>query len=84
MSVPRTRLLDLLRTQCTLFSSTFNPTRARTGNKVLRQRLKGPSIAAYYPRRQGTTFKDLKEAYKPMGLETWDDDEEDRLEGLAL
>ena len=83
MSVPRTRLLDLLKAQCTIFSSTYNPTRARTGNKILRQRLKGPSVAAYYPRRV-STFKDLKEAYAPMGLDTWDDDEEDRLEHLAL
>lgn len=67
--------------QCRIFSSVYNPERARTGNKVLRQRLKGPSVAAYYPRRL-VTFKDLQNAYPD--LETWDDDEEDRLEGLAL
>lgn len=81
MSVARSRLLDLMKKQCTIFSSTYNPLRQRTGNKVLRQRLKGPSVAAYYPRRVAT-FKDLVAAYP--GMETWDDDEEDRLEGLAL
>lgn len=81
MSIPRSRLLDLLQKQCTIFSSTFNPSRLRTGNKILRQRLKGPSVAAYYPRRVAT-YKDLVAAYP--GLETWDDDEEDRLEHLVL
>ena len=60
---------------------TFNPERLRTGNKILRQRLKGPSIAEYYPRR-GPTVQDLQKLYPH--LDTWDDDEEDRLEGLAL
>ncbi|KAL8717897.1 MAG: hypothetical protein Q9225_004907 [Loekoesia sp. 1 TL-2023] len=76
MSVPRSRILDLMKVQCRIFSSTFNPDRVRTGNKVLRERLKGPSVAAYYPRRVAT-FKDLKNLYPD--LETWDDDEEDRL-----
>jgi len=80
MSIPSSRLLDLLQKQCTIFSSTFNPSRLRTGNKILRQRLKGPSVVAYYPRRVAT-YKDLVAAYP--GLETWDDDEEDRLEHLA-
>ncbi|KAI4119833.1 MAG: hypothetical protein LQ345_000300 [Seirophora villosa] len=81
MAVPRSRVLDLLKVQCRIFSSTFNPGRTRTGNKVLRERLKGPSIAAYYPRRVAT-FKDLKNLYPD--LETWDDDEEDRLENIGL
>ncbi|KAL8647139.1 MAG: hypothetical protein Q9226_006556 [Calogaya cf. arnoldii] len=60
---------------------TFNPERTRTGNKILRQRLKGPSMAAYYPRRTAT-LKDLRALYPE--LDTWDDDEEDRLEHVAL
>lgn len=60
---------------------TFNPERTRTGNKILRQRLKGPSVAAYYPRRVAT-FKDLRALYPD--LDTWDEDEEDRLEHVAL
>ncbi len=60
---------------------TYNPERLRTGNKILRERLKGPSVAAYYPRR-GPTIRDLENLYPD--LRTWDDDEEDRLEHLHL
>lgn len=74
-------ILTHTQVQCRIFSSTYNPDRTRTGNKVLRERLKGPSIAAYYPRRVAT-FKDLKNLYPD--LETWDDDEEDRLEHISL
>ncbi|KAL8712827.1 MAG: hypothetical protein Q9220_003035 [cf. Caloplaca sp. 1 TL-2023] len=81
MSVAASRILDLMKVQCRIFSTTFNPERTRTGNKVLRQRLKGPSVAAYYP-RQVATFKDLQKLYPD--LETWDDDEEDRLEHIQL
>ncbi|KAL8732225.1 MAG: hypothetical protein Q9181_004041 [Wetmoreana brouardii] len=70
-----------MKVQCRIFSMTFNPTATRTGNKILRERLKGPAVAAYYPRRVAT-YKDLKALYP--GLETYDEDEEDRLEYLAL
>ncbi|KAK4694986.1 small subunit ribosomal protein S33, partial [Lecanoromycetidae sp. Uapishka_2] len=85
MSVPQSRIFDLLKVQCRIFSQTYNPLRLRTGNRVLRQRLRGPSVAAYYPRRVAT-LKDLKNAYKHFDeeMETWDDDEEDRLEHIAL
>ncbi|PPJ55251.1 hypothetical protein CBER1_04285 [Cercospora berteroae] len=81
MSVPRSRLLDLMKAQCRIFNTTFNPTAQRLGNKVLRQRLKGPSLAAYYPRRVAT-FVDLKRLYP--GYELYDDFEEDRLEHLQI
>ncbi|KAL9066716.1 MAG: hypothetical protein Q9161_007398 [Pseudevernia consocians] len=85
MSVPQSRIFDLLKVQCRIFSQTFNPQRLRTGNRVLRQRLRGPSVAAYYPRRVAT-IHDLKKLYKGFDeeMETWDDDEEDRLEHLVL
>ncbi|SYW80077.1 related to RSM27 - mitochondrial ribosomal protein, small subunit [Ustilago bromivora] len=35
--------------QCKVLGTTYNPTHARTGAKVLRQRLQGPSMLAYYP-----------------------------------
>ncbi|KAI4225096.1 MAG: hypothetical protein LQ349_007119 [Xanthoria aureola] len=81
MSVARSRILDLMKVQCRIFSMTFNPERTRTGNKILRQRLKGPSVAAYYPRRVATV-KDLRALYPD--LDTWDEDEDDRLEHVAL
>lgn len=48
------------------------------GNKVLRQRLKGPAVAAYYPRKMAT-IKDVKREFGPV-LATWDEGEEDRFE----
>ena len=35
--------------QAKVFGTTYNPTHARTGAKVLRQRLQGPSMLSYYP-----------------------------------
>ncbi|MCJ1470429.1 mitochondral 37S ribosomal protein S27 [Pseudocyphellaria aurata] len=81
MAVARSRILDLLKVQCRIFSMTYNPERLRTGNKILRERLKGPSMAAYYPRKP-PTIRHLQALYPD--LETWDDDEEDRIEALTL
>ncbi|MCJ1329626.1 mitochondral 37S ribosomal protein S27 [Thelotrema lepadinum] len=80
MSVPRSRLLDLMKVQCRIFSTTYNPDRLRLGNKILRQRLKGPTLAAYYPRRVAT-IKDLQKEFPNFAV--WDDDELDRLEKVA-
>lgn len=81
MSVARSRVLDLMKTQCRIFGTTFNPTNQRLGNKILRQHLRGPSLAAYYPRRVAT-FKDIRRQFK--GLEMYDDFEEDRLEHIQF
>lgn len=48
------------------------------GNKVLRQRLKGPALAAYYPRKLAS-IRDVKREFGPV-LATWDESEEDRFE----
>lgn len=69
--------------QCSIFSTTFNPSRQRLGNKVLRQRLKGPQLAAYYPRRTAT-IADIQKEFARFDLETWNDSEEDRLENLTI
>ncbi|KAK4569724.1 hypothetical protein LTR86_002692 [Recurvomyces mirabilis] len=81
MAVPRSRILDLMKVQSRIFSTIYNPTNARLGNKILRQRLNGPSLAAYYPRRVAT-FKDLKALYP--GYEMYDAFEEDRLEHIQI
>ncbi|KFZ04882.1 hypothetical protein V501_08888 [Pseudogymnoascus sp. VKM F-4519 (FW-2642)] len=81
MSVARSRVVDLMKTQCKIFSTTFNPEGVRTGNKILRQRLKGPALAAYYPRRV-VTLNDLRKAYPE--LKTWNEKEEERLESVAI
>ncbi|KAL2185270.1 hypothetical protein L209DRAFT_689885 [Thermothelomyces heterothallicus CBS 203.75] len=82
MSVPRARLLDLMRARCELFSTTFNPDGIRTGNKILRQRLKGPALASYYPRKI-VTFRQFQDAFKPLELEVDNEEEIDRLEHIA-
>lgn len=74
--------LTFTQVQCRIFSTTFNPEGLRTGNNILRERLKGPAVASYYPRRP-VTLKDLRKAYAP-DLETWDEDEEDRLEKIVV
>lgn len=52
------------------------------GNKILRQRLRGPSLAKYYPPR-GPTVNTLEKEFKRLELETINEEEEDRLEHLA-
>ncbi|EFW98751.1 pumilio-family RNA-binding repeat protein [Grosmannia clavigera kw1407] len=81
MSVPRPRLLDLMKIQCKIFATTFNPEGVRMGNKVLRQRLRGSALAAYYPRRV-VTFKDLQRGFGP-DLIADDELDADRLESNA-
>ncbi|EGX93200.1 mitochondrial 37S ribosomal protein S27, putative [Cordyceps militaris CM01] len=78
MSIPRARVVDLMKAQCKVFATTFNPEGTRLGNKVLRQRLRGPATAAYYPRKI-VTIKDVKAEFGPE-LDTWDPDEEARFE----
>jgi hypothetical protein len=68
--------------QCRIFSTTFNPEGLRLGNKVLRQRLKGPALASYYPRKMGT-IQDLQRLYAEH-LEIMDEGEEDRLEKIKM
>ena len=72
----------MILTRCQrIFSTTFNPDRIRTGNKILRQRLKGHVLAEYYPRKL-VTIADVAKAYKKHGMETYDEDELERLEDL--
>lgn len=98
MSVPRARMLDLVKVcylrlcqliqltmiqaRCQLFSTTFNPEGIRTGNKILRQRLRGPSLVSYYPGRL-PGIRDLQKAFAPLDLLCYDEKEWDRLEHIA-
>ncbi|OCL04691.1 hypothetical protein AOQ84DRAFT_399958 [Glonium stellatum] len=81
MAVPRSRVLDLLKVQCRVFNATFNPDRLRLGTKILHQRLRGPSVAAYYPPRVGTV-QDLRKLYPEWDVP--DDAEDDWLEHLQI
>lgn len=51
------------------------------GNKILRQRLKGPALAAYYPRKLWS-LRDMTDKIGPA-LETMNDEEDERLEQIA-
>jgi len=55
----------------------------RLGNKILRQRLKGPALAAYYPRRSAT-IEDVLSQFKRFDLEGFNEDEDDRLENVSF
>jgi len=79
--VPRARILDLQKLRCKIFNTNFNPTNQRLGNKILRQRLKGPTLARYYPPRV-RTVQELRKAYPHGNL--IDDVEQKRLEGIEL
>lgn len=48
------RLRSLAKASCQIFSTTFNPTASRNGNKILRQRLRGPALLNYYPEEKIT------------------------------
>lgn len=52
------------------------------GNKILRQRLRGPALASYYPRK-AWSLREMQDLYGPE-LEIPNEEEEDRLEHIAL
>ncbi|EUC33526.1 hypothetical protein COCVIDRAFT_34903 [Bipolaris victoriae FI3] len=81
MAVPRQRVLDLMRVQCKVFNTTYNPERLRLGSRILHQRLKGPSVASYYPPRIGT-IPQLRSLYPEHQI--IDEAEEDWLEHLNV
>ncbi|KAL1614563.1 putative mitochondrial ribosomal protein of the small subunit [Diplodia seriata] len=82
MAVPRARIVDLMRTQCKVFNTVFNPEGHRLGTKILRERLKGPSVQAYYPRKIGT-FKEFQKLYPEWeGLDTFEWDRQEKVAAL--
>jgi small subunit ribosomal protein S33 len=42
------RLAALTQLRSQIFGTTYNPTSARTGSKILKQRLRGPTMLRYY------------------------------------
>ncbi|KAI8579181.1 hypothetical protein K450DRAFT_243149 [Umbelopsis ramanniana AG] len=82
MATPPTpaRLAKLTRTACKIFSTVYNPTAARSGNKILRERLVGPTVSSYYPQPL-VHFRDIKAAFPQLNL--IDTDEKERLDEIA-
>ncbi|RUS32243.1 mitochondrial ribosomal subunit S27-domain-containing protein [Jimgerdemannia flammicorona] len=79
-AVPSATLQRLAQLSCKLFNNLYNPTNARTGNKVLRGRLLGPALTSYYPQKL-LHFRDVKAAYPNLGLV--DLEEKERLDEIA-
>lgn len=80
MSQATTRLGQLSQLSCKIFSNVYNPSCARTGNKVLRQRLIGSSLTSYNPQKL-VHFRDIQALYPQLGLV--DLDEKERLDEIA-
>lgn len=61
----------------------FNPEGLRLGNKVLRQRLRGPALASWYPRKT-VSFRDMQDTFRPLGLTMFDEFQDDREEAIQM
>lgn len=72
---------DHPKASCRVFNTTYNPERVRIGSHIMRQRLKGASVASYYPPRIGTIAQ-LRSLYPENEL--LDEEEEDWLEHLNV
>jgi small subunit ribosomal protein S33 len=73
------RMLALKQLQCSIFSTTFNPTSARTGAKYLKGRLRGQAMVDYYPKT--ISYRELNNMFP--GLDIVDEEEQQRLADLA-
>jgi hypothetical protein len=80
MSASPARLSQLAQLSAKVFSNVYNPTCARTGNKILRQRLIGQTLTGYNPQKL-VHFRDIKALYPELGLV--DLDEKERLDEIA-
>ncbi|KAI8049763.1 hypothetical protein BDF22DRAFT_746025 [Syncephalis plumigaleata] len=54
-SLAKQKLAELTQLTARVFGHVHNPMGIRTGNKILRKRLLGPTFAAYYPKEFGRT-----------------------------
>ncbi|KAH8677932.1 mitochondrial ribosomal subunit S27-domain-containing protein [Xylariales sp. PMI_506] len=81
-SAPRARLLQLTKLQCEIFSTTYNPDGVRMGNKILRQRLRGPTLAKYYPLK-GPSILELYKEFRHLKLEGVNQEFDDWQEHIA-
>jgi len=77
---PKPRLLKLQELTCSLFNTVYNPTSAHTGNKILKQRLIGPSIVNWYPTKMIKPRK-ISDMFPDFNLV--DQDEQRRLDDIA-
>ncbi|KAG9318065.1 mitochondrial ribosomal subunit S27-domain-containing protein [Chiua virens] len=62
------RLAALTKARCAIFQTAFNPTSARTGAKYFRARLRGPSMANYYPKDIDLSMSKFAKEWPELGL----------------
>ncbi|CAG8635214.1 9455_t:CDS:1, partial [Racocetra fulgida] len=70
----------LAKLRAKLFDNVYNPTNVRTGNKVLRQRLIGPTITNWYP-KQLIAVREITDMFSEFNLVN--QQEKQRLEEIA-
>src|SRR6185369_6089769 len=63
----KSRLLDLTKLTCKLFKNVYNPDSKRTGNKILRQNLIGPTVTNWYPTKL-ITIRQITDMFPEMNL----------------
>jgi small subunit ribosomal protein S33 len=82
MAAPAAGKITLLtKLSCAIFGNVYNPQNLRTGNKILRQRLVGPTINAYYPNVKQLKLREITRMAPEMNLV--DQVEKTRLEDLS-
>ncbi|KAK9380424.1 mitochondrial 37S ribosomal protein mS33 [Kockiozyma suomiensis] len=59
------RMRQLMKTSCAVFETFYNPFNIRTGNKVLRKKFAGPTVASYYPQKPPVSMQTIRKAF-PM------------------
>ncbi|CAG57968.1 uncharacterized protein GVI51_B02145 [Nakaseomyces glabratus] len=74
MSIPKSRLLAVAELSAKIFDQGFNPSGARTGAKILSQRLKGPAVSSYYGNPDFVKFRTIRKLYSDIPMS---DPEED-------
>lgn len=71
--------MEVSRVSSQIFQTTFSPTNGRTGAKILRKPLKGPTIANYYGNPDFLKFKDINNLLAGPGFSLVNEQEEYRL-----
>ncbi|GME71799.1 unnamed protein product [[Candida] boidinii] len=79
-SVPISKLHKLEQLQCQIFRTTFNPTKQKTGAKILSAPLKGQTLANYYGPSDFPTHAKLSKAWATSEYEILNEEEEYRVE----
>jgi len=76
----KARLAQLAQLSAKIFNNVYNPTGERTGNKVLRKRLIGSTVAEWYPKRI-ITLRKITDTFP--GMKLINQEEKLRLEEIA-